>query len=135
MENIIIFGIIIVSVIVNIVKNYKKESEKNSKRVIIGKKPQQLNAPASNNSEVYPRPSNPTEAYESLEYNSQTNQNQPNTEDLYISDYIAQYDAEMEELTENRSDEASCSSINIAFETTDELKKAVLYSTILERKF
>ncbi len=134
MENIIIFGIIIVSVIVNIVKNYKKESEKNSKRVIIGKKPQQVNSPASN-SEDSPYSFNPSETYESLEYNSQTVQNQPRANGLSTSDYIAKYNAEMEELTENTSDEPSRSSINIAFETNDELKKAVLYSTILERKF
>lgn len=153
MENLIIFGIIAASVIVNIVKNYKKEAEKNEKRVI--NKPSPTIQPTTNSKTDVDRSTIPDskpllskkkqpkkESFNSSEpqRNSyptlQTTNTHTDTTSYHTENDIEgleehDYSLTNEEIEENNR---IGSSSNI-FETEDDFRKAILYSAILERKY
>ncbi len=130
MENFIILAIIIISVLINAISNYKKESKKNSKRVI-KKSPHTVNPPVETYDQTERSPYNSLETIDSLEYHTINNNYQASK----TSDYISKYNTQFDEINEASADESHTSSINSVFKTEDELRKAVLYSIILERKF
>lgn len=146
MEDILIFAIIAISIVANVVSNFRKEAKKNANRTFgqpvktTSTTTQQTKQP-QNVKKTYKKPTESLESIFSLEeiapkeedYTKKQAIKLPvnEIEDISEADYtISSIENEIGEENQNTSN-----TINEIFKTKDDFKKAILYSTILERKF
>lgn len=159
MEDIIFFAVVVLSIVFSIVKNYMKETKKDEKRVIV-KQPtpvstpqplvrakRTLVAPATQSVENPSKPKDLPERldrvevsqYESIDYSSKSEKmprvSTQHEENEAFSLTEHNYNEINGEKTFGSKVAATGSSFNNVFEDKDDLKKAIIYSTLLERKF
>lgn len=146
MEDILIFAIIAISIVANVISNFRKEAKKNANRTIgqpvkTTSTSTQQKGQSQSVKKTYKKPEESLESIFSLEeiapkeedYTKKKAVKLPVNEidDISEADYtISSIENEIAEEDKNTS-----SSINEIFKTKDDFKKAILYSTILERKF
>ena len=163
MEQYIIYIIIAISVVANIYKNYKKQQEKDSKRVV--EKPVANTQPPLQKETLFvPKPQKPkqttTEATKKEVYNSRRSTieasiDQGTSKQQYISKEYESLESIIDEIEGNHSvfetvDDSENESIeknditnnkqeekkaHPLFETKDDLTKSILYGAILERRY
>jgi len=139
MEDIIIFAIIAISIVANIVSNFRKEAKKNAKRTI----GQPAKATIKNESvkqtknvkKVYKKPNDSLESIFSME-DMAMNMHQEGTSAFGDSEEIMDADYRIKSIETVISDEDNGHpDFADLLKTPDDFKKAIIYSTILERKF
>jgi len=141
MEDIIIFAVIAISIVANIVSNYKKEAKKNAKRVI--GQPAPVSAPTTSTQQKVKsaqkkKKSAPAETIFSLEdIHAEGKQEIKRTHDTdSIYELADAKEADYSQDTDNlEKNPYQLNKVETALNNKDELKKAIIYSVILERKF
>jgi len=172
-EDIIILGVVIVSIIGNVIKNFLKESKKADKRVVGQPAPANPQSKPVQPKPLFSKPANKPirkkeertiiepvvkPRYETLETLEPWDNNESleeyirrkydvkndSSEDMSIYSTIEQEDiSDLEEISDDASfvtqsetkKTTTRKKINSLFETKEDLKKAILYSAILERKY
>jgi len=165
-EDIIVFGIVIISIIGNVIKNFLKESKKDNKRVVGKPTTSPVNTNYTDQKPLFSKPSKKTvtevkkpatkqyqkpvyqslETLESLETFGPVESTIAKKYDMSSEpfDDISKFDiSDMEEIEDYTSpidtDEKEKPSVKkktyTLFENESELRKAILYAAILERKY
>lgn len=143
MEDIIFFIVVAISIAASAISNYNKEAKKNAKRVV-GKPvsaTQASTAASSQQAKTVPTIKKTVKAIKSstpfqdfrAEGQQAINSKDYLTENEIVDEKEFDYDASLEDNKKNTSYETK--NVDDIFDSKNDLKKAIIYSTILERKF
>lgn len=138
MEDIIFFLIVAISIVASVVSNYNKEAKKNAKRVVgqPASKPVTTTASQQKIKTLTSQKRRPTKPILSLdEFQAEGERALKPSDYINDIDELKEFDYNEEARNNDISNDKSAALSERIIESKDDFKRAIIYSTILERKF